>query len=79
MVFVYGGRFMYGDALPGRYGPHYFMDKDIIVITFHYRQGPFGTDSSVQKFTGTRNGVSRQEGVYILLTRRWWFRGEEAW
>lgn len=33
---------MYGHALPDRYGPHYFMDKDIIVITFHYRLGPLG-------------------------------------
>ncbi|KAK7590846.1 hypothetical protein V9T40_002459 [Parthenolecanium corni] len=41
-VFIYGGKYMYGHALPDRYGPHYFMDKDIILITFHYRLGPLG-------------------------------------
>lgn len=42
MVFIYGGRFMLGDALPDKYGAHYLMDKDVILITFHYRLGVFG-------------------------------------
>lgn len=31
-----------GNALPSRYGPHYFMDNDVILITFNYRLGVFG-------------------------------------
>ncbi|XP_065209336.1 juvenile hormone esterase-like [Planococcus citri] len=42
MLFIYGGRFMYGNALPDRYGPHYFMDRDVVLITFHYRLGILG-------------------------------------
>ncbi|XP_065209315.1 juvenile hormone esterase-like isoform X1 [Planococcus citri] len=42
MVFIFGGRYMYGNALPSRYGPQYFMDEDVVLITFHYRLGVLG-------------------------------------
>ncbi|XP_065209355.1 juvenile hormone esterase-like [Planococcus citri] len=42
MVYMHGSRFLYRDALPDKYGPHYFMDKDVVLIIFHYRLGSLG-------------------------------------
>lgn len=40
LVYIHGGvfRMRSGDA-----GPHYFMDHDIVFVTFNYRLGIFGT------------------------------------
>ncbi|CAG7822766.1 unnamed protein product [Allacma fusca] len=50
MVFIYGGYFMYGAS--HHYGPKYFMDEDVILVTFNYRVGAFG-------FLNTGDGVVR--------------------
>ncbi|ODN04519.1 Venom carboxylesterase-6 [Orchesella cincta] len=40
LVYVHGGYFM---ALSGsNYGPRYFMDHNLILVTFNYRLGAFG-------------------------------------
>ncbi|XP_065209337.1 juvenile hormone esterase-like isoform X1 [Planococcus citri] len=64
MVFIYGGRFMFGNALPDRYGPHYFMDKDVILITFHYRLGVFGFLSTEDEVIPGNYGL--KDGVAVL-------------
>ena len=43
MVFIYGGYFMYGAA--HHYGPTYFMDHDVVLVTFNYRVGALGRSS----------------------------------
>lgn len=40
MVYIHGGGFADGNG--SRYGADYFMDEDVILITFQYRLGPFG-------------------------------------
>ena len=42
MIFVHGGGYFAGSASPGVYGPEYFMDYGVILITVNYRLGPFG-------------------------------------
>ncbi|XP_065209353.1 juvenile hormone esterase-like [Planococcus citri] len=66
MVFTYGGQFMFLDALPDRYGPHYFMDRDVIVITFHYRLGSLGFLSTEDEIIPGNYGL--KDGVAVL---RW--------
>lgn len=42
MVWIYGGAFKYGEANREWYGPDYFMEKDVILITLQYRLGALG-------------------------------------
>ena len=42
MVFIYGGGYTSGDNKAGQYGPHYFLDKDIVLVTVNYRLGVLG-------------------------------------
>jgi len=40
MVYFYGGMFMEGKS--SIYGPKYFMDEDIVLVTVNYRIGALG-------------------------------------
>ncbi|CAG9824775.1 unnamed protein product [Phaedon cochleariae] len=42
MFYIYGGGFVNGAANFAYFGPHYFMEHDVIVVTANYRVGPFG-------------------------------------
>ena len=42
IFFVHGGGYFAGSASPGVYGPEYFMDHEVILVTVNYRLGPFG-------------------------------------
>ncbi|XP_073819348.1 esterase B1-like isoform X2 [Musca autumnalis] len=42
MVWIYGGGFHVGEATRIYYSPDYFMQKDVILVTFNYRLGIFG-------------------------------------
>lgn len=42
MVWLYGGAFLIGEANRDIYSPEYFMQQDVIVVTFNYRLGVFG-------------------------------------
>ncbi|XP_075147099.1 uncharacterized protein LOC142221306 [Haematobia irritans] len=42
MVWIYGGGFQIGEATRDLYSPDYFMQRDVILITFNYRLGIFG-------------------------------------
>lgn len=44
MVWIHGGGFIAGDGNgeTGFYGPDYLLDRDIVLVTFNYRLGPFG-------------------------------------
>lgn len=39
---IYGGSFRSGAAYYGRGGPDWFVERDIVVVTFNYRVGPMG-------------------------------------
>lgn len=40
IVFIFGGGFELGAG--DEYGPEYLMDRDVLLVTFNYRLGPFG-------------------------------------
>jgi len=42
MFWIHGGGFTWGHSRSGLYGPDYLMDKDVILVTIHYRLGIFG-------------------------------------
>ncbi|CAG7822286.1 unnamed protein product [Allacma fusca] len=44
MVYIHGGRYVSGNG--SRYGPDYFMDEDVVLITFQFRLGVFGFSST---------------------------------
>lgn len=42
MVYIYGGGFNRGAATRELYGPDYFMQKDVVVVTLNYRVDSLG-------------------------------------
>lgn len=43
MFFIHGGGFKEGYGMvKGGYGPEFFMEYDVVLITVNYRLGPFG-------------------------------------
>ncbi|XP_038220718.1 esterase FE4-like [Zerene cesonia] len=42
MVFIHGGAFILGSGGKLIYAPHFFMKKDVILVTFNYRLGALG-------------------------------------
>jgi acetylcholinesterase len=42
MVWIHGGGFFAGSGNPDIYGPDYFMDYDVILVSVNYRVGPLG-------------------------------------
>ncbi|KAJ8971087.1 hypothetical protein NQ314_000893, partial [Rhamnusium bicolor] len=73
MVFIHWGGFFAGRGTSDYLNPEYFMDNDLVVVTFNYRLGIFVTRGSsvaprgcynkLTAMTGgcTRSGVIRQE------------------
>lgn len=42
MVWIAGGGYSSGQGGLSLYGPHYLLDKDVVVVSFNYRIGIFG-------------------------------------
>lgn len=42
MVWIFGGGFQIGGAMRDIYGPDYFMQHDVLLVTFNYRVGALG-------------------------------------
>lgn len=42
MFWIHGGGFISGSSQSDMYGADYFMDYDVILVTFNYRLGPLG-------------------------------------
>nr|XP_023015261.1 carboxylesterase 1D-like [Leptinotarsa decemlineata] len=41
-VWFFGGYFISGDSTRSSYGPDYFLEEGVVVVTFNYRLGVFG-------------------------------------
>ncbi|KAJ8981379.1 hypothetical protein NQ317_000247 [Molorchus minor] len=48
LFWIHGGGFRWGDGTYQYYGPDYFVDYDIVVVTINYRLGPFGKCSGLK-------------------------------
>ena len=42
MVWIHGGGFQFGSGTTETYGPDFFMDEDVVIVTINYRLGPLG-------------------------------------
>lgn len=53
MFWIFGGGFKLSHCNPGFYGPQYFMDKDVVIVTVSYRLGALGNvlDTLIYAFT----------------------------
>ncbi|CAL8125453.1 unnamed protein product [Orchesella dallaii] len=65
MVWIHGGGFTFGDGLLN-YGPRYFMDEDVVLVTFNYRLGVFGFLSTGDEVIPGNNGLKDQ-----VLALKW--------
>lgn len=61
LVFIHGGGFLMGEATSGFYGPEYFMDHNVVLVTIQYRLGVLGflsfSDSSLPGNWGMKDQV----------------------
>ena len=48
MVFIHGGLFLEGSG--SMYGPDYFMDEDVILVTLNYRLSALGEYIGIYSF-----------------------------
>lgn len=49
MVGIHWGGFFAGGSDAGYLGPEYFMDYNVILVTFNYRLGIFGMDTKLTR------------------------------
>ncbi|XP_076382696.1 cholinesterase-like [Megalopta genalis] len=42
MVWIYGGAFFSGTSNPSFYGPDFFLEEDVVMVSFNYRLGALG-------------------------------------
>lgn len=42
MFWIHGGGFSWENSRSDSYGPDYFMDKDVVLVTINYRLGVLG-------------------------------------
>ncbi|XP_050305672.1 juvenile hormone esterase-like isoform X2 [Anthonomus grandis grandis] len=66
MVFIHWGAFIAGASRGGYIGPEYFMDKDVVLVTFNYRLGPFGFLSTIDDEAPGNYGLKDQ-----VLALKW--------
>jgi len=60
MVWIHGGGFFFGDGNTEYYGPNYFMDEAVVLVTLNYRLGPFGFFTTHDKHASGNYGLLDQ-------------------
>ncbi|KAL4097005.1 hypothetical protein QTP88_021850 [Uroleucon formosanum] len=66
IFWIHGGGFSWGHGRSGLYGPDYLMDKDVILVTIHYRLGIFGFLSTEDDVISGNYGMKDQ-----VMALRW--------
>lgn len=66
MVWIHGGGFVYGGANFNSYGPHYWMEHNVIIVTIAYRLTAFGFLTTGDTVLPGNNGLKDQN-----LALRW--------
>ncbi|XP_037079061.1 cocaine esterase-like [Pollicipes pollicipes] len=79
MVFIHAGGFTMGSGDEEIYGPNYFMDEAVVLVTFNYRLGSFGffttRDKNAPGNYGLLDQVMLLQGVRDNIAR---FGGDPA-
>lgn len=60
MVWFHGGEFIYGSGDRDMYGPDYFIDEEVVVVTLNYRLGILGFLSLQNEVVPGNNGLKDQ-------------------
>ncbi|XP_050531754.1 venom carboxylesterase-6-like isoform X2 [Daktulosphaira vitifoliae] len=66
MFWIHGGGFVIGQSGPALYGPEYFMDKNVVLVTSNYRLGLLGFLSTEDDVIPGNYGLKDQ-----VLALRW--------
>ena len=67
MVFLHGGGFVAGEGSSTMYGPHFFMDQAVLLVTVQYRLGIFGFLSTGQEEAPGNNGLWDQRQALLWV------------
>lgn len=58
IVFIHGGGYLFGGG--SLLGPAYFLDNDVLLVTFNYRLGALGFLSTGDEASPGNNGMKDQ-------------------
>ncbi|KAL3278663.1 hypothetical protein HHI36_016199 [Cryptolaemus montrouzieri] len=61
VVYIHGGAFVFGSAQIESYGPHFLIERDVILVTIQYRLGFFGFLSTGDLVCPGNNGFKDQQ------------------
>lgn len=66
MVWIHGGAYICGSGNTNEYGPDYFMQKNVILVTMNYRLGVFGFLSLDDKELGIPGNAGLKDQAFAL-------------
>ncbi|XP_070500358.1 esterase B1-like [Chironomus tepperi] len=66
MVWIHGGGFFVGSSKTDTYGPDYFMQEDIIFVSFNYRLGVLGFLSLEDESLGVPGNNGLKDQIFAL-------------
>ena len=67
MVYLHGGGFVAGEGSSTMYGPHFFMDEGVLLVTVQYRLGIFGFLSTGQEEAPGNLGLWDQREALVWV------------
>lgn len=65
MFYTHGGGLSFGSGSDEWYGPDFFMDEDVVLVTYNYRLGPLGFLSTGDEIVPGNNGLKDQSLALI--------------
>ena len=67
MVYLHGGGFVAGEGSSTMFGPHFFMDEGVLLVTVQYRLGIFGFLSTGQEGAPVNLGLWDQREALLSV------------
>ena len=79
MVWIHGGAFVSGSGTFWDYGPQYFMERGVIVVSINYRLGPLGfLSTATEELPGNLGLWDQSLALTWLQDNIQYFRGDPA-
>lgn len=66
LVFIHGGGWNSGSGQTDLFGPDYFMQKDVVLVTMNYRLGPMGFLSLEDERVGVPGNAGLKDQTFAL-------------
>ena len=77
MVWIHGGAFVSGSGTFWDYGPQYFMERGVIVVSINYRLGPLGfLSTATEELPGNLGLWDQSLALTWLRDNIQYFRGD---